>query len=72
MKEQLVIGSRDSKLALWQAEFVRTQIAASSPDLDVRVEVLKTSGDVLRDAPLSVIAGQGAFTKEEGSANGSG
>jgi hydroxymethylbilane synthase len=64
MKARLVIGSRGSKLALWQAEFVRTRIAASSPALDVRVEVLKTSGDVLKDAPLTVIGGQGAFTKE--------
>jgi hydroxymethylbilane synthase len=64
MKDRLVIGSRGSKLALWQAEFVRTRLAASSPGLDVRVEVLKTSGDVLKDAPLTLIGGQGAFTKE--------
>ena len=64
MKDQLVIGSRGSKLALWQAEFVRSRLAASSPGLGVRVEVVKTSGDVLHDAPLSVIGGQGAFTKE--------
>lgn len=64
MKDQLVIGSRGSKLALWQAEFVRSRLAAWHPLLDVRVEVVKTSGDVLKDAPLSVIGGQGAFTKE--------
>ena len=64
MKDQLVIGSRGSKLALWQAEWVRSRLAALSPRLDVRVQVVKTSGDILKDAPLSVIGGQGAFTRE--------
>jgi hydroxymethylbilane synthase len=64
MKDQLVIGSRGSKLALWQAEWVRARLAALSPRLVVRVQVVKTSGDVLKDAPLSVIGGQGAFTRE--------
>ena len=64
MKDQLIIGSRGSKLALWQAEWVRARLATLSPRLDVRVEVVRTSGDRLPDAPLSVIGGQGAFTKE--------
>ncbi|HEX7175586.1 MAG TPA: hydroxymethylbilane synthase [Pyrinomonadaceae bacterium] len=64
MRDELIIGSRGSKLALWQAEWVRARLAALSPRLDVRVEVVSTSGDVLKDAPLSVIGGQGAFTKE--------
>lgn len=64
MRDQIIIGARGSKLALWQAEFVRSRLAAENPHVNVRVEVLKTSGDVLRDAPLSVIGGQGAFTKE--------
>ena len=62
MKDQLVIGSRGSKLALWQAEWVRSRLAALSPRLEVRVQVVETSGDILKDAPLSVIGGQGAFT----------
>lgn len=64
MKEQLVIGTRGSKLALWQAEWVCAELAVCAPWLDVRVEVIKTSGDIMKDAPLSVIGGQGAFTKE--------
>ncbi len=64
MRDHFVIGSRGSKLALWQAEWVRARLAAARPGVEVRVEIVKTSGDVLRDAPLSVIGGQGAFTKE--------
>ena len=64
MRDHFVIGSRGSKLALWQAEWVRARLAGARPGVEVRIEIVKTSGDVLRDAPLSVIGGQGAFTKE--------
>jgi hydroxymethylbilane synthase len=64
VKSVFTIGSRGSKLALWQAEWVRARLAEARPDVEVRIEIVKTSGDVLRDAPLSVIGGQGAFTKE--------
>jgi hydroxymethylbilane synthase len=59
MSRQLVIGSRGSKLALWQAEQARDRLAG----FDVRIEVIKTTGDVKSD-PLSVIGGKGVFTKE--------
>ncbi|HEV2915942.1 MAG TPA: hydroxymethylbilane synthase [Pyrinomonadaceae bacterium] len=64
MKDRLVIGSRGSKLALWQAEWVRSRLAALHPQTRVRIEVIKTSGDFLKEAPLSVIGGKGVFTKE--------
>ncbi|HEV2705365.1 MAG TPA: hydroxymethylbilane synthase [Pyrinomonadaceae bacterium] len=64
MRERLIIGSRGSKLALWQAEWVRTRLEALGDGVEVRVEVFKTSGDVMRDVPLSVIGGKGVFTKE--------
>lgn len=64
MKEALIIGSRGSKLALWQAEWVRAKVRALYPQLEVKIEIIKTSGDVLKDAPLSVIGGRGVFTKE--------
>jgi hydroxymethylbilane synthase len=63
MKDSLVIGSRGSKLALVQAEIVRTQLALLHPALEVRIEIVKTAGDVKTD-PLSVIGGKGVFTKE--------
>src|ERR687889_2711979 len=64
MKNLFTIGSRGSKLALWQAEWVRARLCELHPGAEVRVEVIKTSGDARRDVPLSAIAGQGAFTKE--------
>ena len=60
----LVIGSRGSKLALWQSEWVKARLEELDPGASVRIEVFKTMGDVRRDVPLSTIGGQGAFTKE--------
>ncbi|HEX8473430.1 MAG TPA: hydroxymethylbilane synthase [Pyrinomonadaceae bacterium] len=64
MKNHLIIGSRGSKLALWQAEWVRARLVGVEPTAEVRIEIIKTSGDVMRDVPLAVIGGQGVFTKE--------
>jgi hydroxymethylbilane synthase len=63
MKRSLIIGSRGSKLALWQAEQTKSHILQNIPDLTVEIEILKTTGDVNRD-PLSIIGGKGVFTKE--------
>jgi hydroxymethylbilane synthase len=63
MKEHLVIGSRGSKLALTQAGMIKTELERLDPSLTVRIEIIKTSGDVSTD-PLSAIGGQGVFTKE--------
>ena len=63
MSRALVIGSRGSKLALWQAETVRQRLLELNPQLNVRIEIIKTTGDVKND-PLSVIGGKGVFTKE--------
>jgi hydroxymethylbilane synthase len=63
MNDRLVIGSRGSKLALRQAEIVKTELGLLNPALEVRIEIIKTSGDVKTD-PLSVIGGKGVFTKE--------
>lgn len=64
MKDRLIIGSRGSKLALWQAKWVRARLSALYPQTEIRIEIIKTSGDVLKDAPLSVIGGKGVFTRE--------
>ena len=63
MLRPLIIGSRGSKLALWQAEQARTRLLSLDPQLDVHIEIIKTTGDVKND-PLSVIGGKGVFTKE--------
>jgi hydroxymethylbilane synthase len=64
MKPHLIIGSRGSKLALWQAEWVKSQLSALHPQTDVRIEIIKTTGDVMKLEPLSMIGGKGVFTKE--------
>jgi hydroxymethylbilane synthase len=61
---EIIIGSRGSKLALWQSEWVKARLEALGPGVKVRIEVIKTMGDVRTDVPLSTIGGQGAFTKE--------
>ena len=63
MARPLVIGSRGSKLALWQAEQARERLHQLGPQLDIKIEIIKTTGDVKTD-PLSVIGGKGVFTKE--------
>ncbi len=63
MSRALVIGSRGSKLALWQAEQARTRLQALNPKLDIQIEIIKTTGDV-KTEPLSIIGGKGVFTKE--------
>lgn len=63
MTRPLVIGSRGSKLALWQAEQARDRLHVLNPQTEIRIEVIKTTGDVKSD-PLSVIGGKGVFTKE--------
>src|SRR5262245_12696592 len=63
MKRTLIIGSRGSKLALFQAEQAKTRLLGADPTLEVRIEIIKTTGDVKSD-PLTVIGGKGVFTKE--------
>ncbi|NLE22043.1 MAG: hydroxymethylbilane synthase [Actinobacteria bacterium] len=58
------IGSRGSRLALVQAEWVRDRVAERHPGLRVEIEVISTKGDKLLDAPLAKIGDKGLFTKE--------
>ena len=63
MSRPLVIGSRGSKLALWQAEQARERLLLLNPGIEIKIEIIKTTGDV-KSEPLSVIGGKGVFTKE--------
>lgn len=63
MNPRLIIGSRGSRLALWQAEHAKARLLELNPGLEIQIEVIKTTGDVRPD-PLSVIGGKGVFTKE--------
>lgn len=58
----IVIGSRGSKLALWQAEHVSH--ALNTLGAETRIEIIKTSGDKIQDVPLAQVGGKGLFTKE--------
>lgn len=60
----LVIASRESRLALWQANHVRDRLAAMSPECAVSILGMTTRGDQILDRPLAQIGGKGLFIKE--------
>lgn len=60
----LKIGTRGSKLALTQTNFVADKLKKAMPDADVEISVIKTSGDIMQDVSLLTIGGQGVFVKE--------
>lgn len=64
MPRKLTIATRESPLALWQAEFVRSALTKTHPDLDVQLLGMTSRGDQLLDAPLAKIGGKGLFVKE--------
>lgn len=64
MKRKLVIGTRGSKLALWQANYIARRIAGQYPDIEVVLQHIVTTGDKILDVPLAKIGGKGLFTKE--------
>jgi hydroxymethylbilane synthase len=61
---ELVIGTRGSKLALWQAEWVHARLRELDPELAVSLKRIKTAGDKILDTPLATIGGKGLFVKE--------
>jgi hydroxymethylbilane synthase len=58
----IVIGSRGSQLALWQARHIQARLLELGTES--RIEVIKTSGDKIQDVPLAKVGGKGLFTKE--------
>jgi hydroxymethylbilane synthase len=62
--ERLTIGTRGSKLALWQAEYVKTQLEKRVPGLSIEIKKIKTTGDKILDVPLAQVGGKGLFVKE--------
>lgn len=64
MKQNLVIGTRASKLALWQAEHIAGLIRRQHPAVTVELKHVVTTGDKILDVPLANIGGKGLFTKE--------
>ena len=64
MKNKVVIGTRGSKLALWQAEWVKAELQRINPALEVELNKIKTTGDKILDVPLAQVGGKGLFVKE--------
>jgi hydroxymethylbilane synthase len=61
---KIVIATRGSQLALWQAEHLKARMLGVSPGLDVEFNVIKTSGDKILDVALAKVGGKGLFVKE--------
>lgn len=61
---RLVIATRESALAMWQAEHVRTRLSARYPNAVIDLLGLTTQGDRVQDRPLAAIGGKGLFIKE--------
>ncbi|WGE90205.1 hydroxymethylbilane synthase [Actinobacillus arthritidis] len=64
MKDVLRIATRQSPLALWQANFVKSELEKRFPELTVELVTMVTKGDVILDTPLAKIGGKGLFVKE--------
>lgn len=66
MREQITIGTRGSKLALWQTNWVKSELERLHPGLQVAIEIISTKGDRVLDVSLPKLGeqGKGLFTKE--------
>lgn len=64
MKNKIIIGTRSSKLALWQSNFIKEELLKLYPDLSIELKEIKTKGDQILDVSLSKIGDKGLFTKE--------
>lgn len=64
MPPSLTIATRESPLALWQANYVRACLLAAHPDLQVALLGMTSRGDQLLDVPLAKVGGKGLFVKE--------
>lgn len=64
MKQKLIIGSRGSELALWQANFIKKELEKKQKKLKVEIKIIKTKGDKILDVALSKIGDKSLFTKE--------
>lgn len=62
-RDKLVIGTRGSKLALWQSNYIKDMVEQIT-GLPVELKIIKTTGDKILDVPLAKVGGKGLFTKE--------
>jgi hydroxymethylbilane synthase len=64
LKQKLIIGSRGSELALWQANYIKHEIEKKNKTVKVEITIIKTKGDKILDVALSKIGDKSLFTKE--------
>lgn len=64
LEKTLKIATRQSPLALWQANYVKDRLQQLYPDLTIELVPMVTKGDVILDSPLAKIGGKGLFVKE--------
>jgi hydroxymethylbilane synthase len=64
MNNPIKIGTRGSKLALWQANWVKSVLEQNFPPTPIELIVIKTQGDKILDVPLAKVGGKGLFIKE--------
>lgn len=64
MGKTIKIGTRGSKLALWQANWVKSALTLLHPFLTFEIVIIKTKGDKILDVPLAKVGGKGLFVKE--------
>ena len=64
MDKNIKIGTRGSKLALWQANWVKSALQIKHPSLEIEIVIIKTKGDKILDVPLAMVGGKGLFVKE--------
>ncbi|WP_417499636.1 hydroxymethylbilane synthase [Methylophaga sp.] len=58
------IATRNSPLAMWQAEFVKSRLLELHQNIEVELIAMKTQGDIILDTPLAKVGGKGLFVKE--------
>jgi hydroxymethylbilane synthase len=63
-RRTLIIGTRGSQLAVWQAEHIAERLRAAWPGLCLRLERIRTTGDKILDVPLAQLGGKALFVKE--------
>lgn len=63
-RNEVTIATRGSKLALWQAEWVKAELGEIAPEVKVTLQRIRTTGDKILDVPLAQVGGKGLFVKE--------
>lgn len=63
-KRKIILGTRGSKLAMWQAEWVKAELENTHKGITVELNKIKTTGDKILDVPLAQVGGKGLFVKE--------